>query len=174
MNSLILPSFAAVLALAASSVDAEPGCSDETTARNKAVARLVFDEILNHGRVDEFEHIYHPDFLAHGPTRSASRAEDREASKGWRVAAPDLRMDVLRIVGECDMVAVHWSASGTNTGAAMGLPGKGAKLKDLWGTTLFRLEEGRIREEWTVFDQYRMLDQSGLLGPPQTVDGQSQ
>lgn len=174
MNRSILRSIAAVLTLAATAVDARPPCSEATTARNKAVVRHVFDDILGQGRVDEFEHIYHPQFRAHGPTRSADRAEDREASTGWRVAVPDLTMEVLCMVGECDMVAVHWSASGTNTGAAMGLPGNGATLEGLWGTTIFRLDDGRILEEWTVFDLYRMLDQAGLLGAPPTAGGSSE
>ena len=138
-------------------------CSAASVAKNKAVVRIVFEEILSRGRVDENEHIYHPDFVAHGPTQDAGRAEDRAASKAWRQVAPDLEMKVLRMVGECDMVAVHWAGSGTNTGAANGLPATGKTLSNLWGTTIFRLDGGRIREEWTVFDQYAMLKQLGLV-----------
>ena len=138
-------------------------CSPAGVAKNKTVVRIVFEEILSRGRVDENEHIYHPDFVAHGPTGDAGRAEDRAASKAWRQVAPDLQMKVLRMVGECDMVAVHWAGSGTNTGAGNGLPATGKALSNLWGTTIFRLDRGLIREEWSVFDLYAMLKQLGLL-----------
>lgn len=151
--------------VAATSANAGPAtdCDREREADNKVVAGKVFEEILSQGRIDENEHLYHADFVAHGPRRDADRAEDRAASAGWRLAVPDLRMEVLRMVAECDHVAVHWSGSGTNTGTGNGLPATGKHLEKLWGMTIFRLEGGQIREEWTSFDQYAMLQQLGLL-----------
>lgn len=149
---------------AAIAADALQHCNAAEVERNKRVARIVFEEVLSRGRVDENEAIYDPAFVAHGIHRDSGRAEDRAASKGWREAVPDLRMDVLQMVAECDRVAVHWSASGTNSGAGNGLPATGRTISALWGMTIFRLVDGRIREEWTSFDQYEMLRQLGLLG----------
>jgi len=140
------------------------GCTAADLERNKGVALIVFDEILSKGRIAENEHIYDPGFVAHGPTRDADRAEDRAASEGWRQAAPDLNMKVLRVAAECDLVAVHWEGTGTNTGTGNGLPATGRSIR-VWGMTFFRLRDGRIFEEWTAFDQYSMLKQLGLLGP---------
>jgi len=142
--------------------DAPAGCDARDLERNKTVARIVFDEILSRGRIAENEHIYDPGFVAHGPSRDAGRAEDRAASEGWRQAAPDLNMKVLRIAAECDLVGVHWEGTGTNTGAGNGLPATGRSIR-VWGMTFFRLRDGRILEEWTAFDQYSMLKQLGLL-----------
>lgn len=138
-------------------------CNGARVEGNKRVARTVFEEVLSKGRIDENEHLYHPAFVAHGRTRDAGRDEDRAASKGWRQAVPDLEMKVLRIVAECDLVAVHWAGSGTNTGAGNGLPATGKTMNNLWGMTIFRIDDGKIREEWTVFDQYTMLKELGLL-----------
>jgi len=124
--------------------------------------RIVFDEILSKGRIAENEPIYDPDFVAHGLTRDAGRAEDRAASEGWRQAAPDLNMKLLRVAAECDLVAVHWEGTGANTGTGNGLPATGRSIR-VWGMTFFRLRDGRIFEEWTEFDQYSMLKQLGLL-----------
>lgn len=156
----------ALLLIADGPAGAAQGCDREVEAGNKQVARKVFEEILSQGRIDENEHLYHPDFVAHGVRRDAGRAEDRAATEGWRSAAPDLRMDVLRMVAECDLVAVHWSGSGTNTGTGNGLPATGKRMEKLWGMTVFRIEGGQIREEWTSFDQYPMLQQLGLLPAP--------
>ncbi len=156
---------ALLLALAGAATASEPtkSCGSADVERNKRVARIVFEEVLSRGRVDENEAIYDPAFVAHGPHHDAGRAEDRAASKGWREAVPDLRMDVLQMVAECDRVVVHWSGSGTNSGTGNGLPATGRTISGLWGMTIFRIVDGRIREEWTSFDQYEMLKQMGLL-----------
>ncbi len=143
-------------------------CPAGQLERQRAAARTVFEEVLSQGRIEENEHLYHADFVAHGVSRDAGRAEDREASRGWRQAVPDLRMEVLRMVADCDLVAVHWSGSGTNSGTGNGLPATGRYLENLWGVTFFGFRDGKIAEEWTVFDQYSMLRQLGLLAPSGT------
>lgn len=137
-------------------------CPAKTPRKNTATARIVFEEILSKGLVDENEGIYHPEFVARGLTRDAGRAEDRAAAAGWRQLAPDLKMTPLRIVADCSLVAVHWEGTGTNTGEGNGLPATGRSIR-VWGMTFFRFEDGKIREEWTSFDQYSMLSQLGLL-----------
>lgn len=137
-------------------------CTAETRRRNEATVRVVFEEILGKGRIAENEHIYHPDFVARGMTRDATRAEDRAASEGWRRMAPDLQMKVLHLVSDCDHVAAHFEGSGTNTGAGNGFPATGRTIR-VRGMTIFRLVSGRIIEEWTSFDQYALLKQLGLV-----------
>jgi predicted ester cyclase len=154
------------LAAAASgtaAADAAFGCTADSRARNAATVRVVFEEILGKGRIDENEHIYHPDFRARGMTRDATRAEDRAASEGWRSMAPDLQMKVLHLVSDCDYVAAHFEGSGTNTGEGNGFPATGRTIR-VRGMTIFRLVDGRIIEEWSSFDQYALLQQLGLVG----------
>ena len=138
-------------------------CTDAVERRNEAQVRLVFEEVLSKGRIAENEHIYHAAFVAHGLTSDSGRAEDRAATEAWRRAAPDIRMEVLRVVSDCETVAVHFEARGTNTGEGAGLPATGRSVR-AQGVTFFKLRDGLIAEEWTVFDQYTMLRQLGLLG----------
>jgi steroid delta-isomerase-like uncharacterized protein len=137
-------------------------CSAQQVRHNETLARTVFDDIISRGLIDENEHIYHRDFVIHGLTRDAGRKEDRASTIGWREAAPDVRMTVLRLVADCDMVAANFEATGTNTGKGNGLPGTGKSVR-AQGVTFFRFRDGLIAEEWTVFDQYTMLKQLGLL-----------
>jgi steroid delta-isomerase-like uncharacterized protein len=137
-------------------------CSAQQMRHNETLARTVFDDIISRGRIDENEHIYHRDFVTHGLTRDAGRQEDRAATIGWREAAPDVRMTVLRLVADCEMVAANFEATGVNTGKANGLPGAGRSVR-AQGVTFFKFRDGLIAEEWTVFDQYTMLKQLGLL-----------
>jgi steroid delta-isomerase-like uncharacterized protein len=137
-------------------------CAASQITQNEAIVRIVFDEILSKGRIDENEHIYAPGFVAHGEGKDSGRAEDRAATLGWRSAAPDIKMTILRLVADCEMVSAHWEGTGTNTGVGNGLPATGRKIR-AQGVTFFKFREGKIAEEWSVFDQYTMLRQLDLL-----------
>jgi steroid delta-isomerase-like uncharacterized protein len=137
-------------------------CAPSQITRNEAAVRTVFDKVLSRGKIDENEQLYAPDFIAHGLSGDSDRAEDRAATLGWRMAAPDIKMTVLRLVADCDMVAAHWEGTGTNTGAGNGLPATGRKIR-AQGVTFFQFRDGKIAEEWSVFDQYTMLRQLDLL-----------
>jgi steroid delta-isomerase-like uncharacterized protein len=129
--------------------------------QNKAVARRVFEEIFNQGKFAVADEIYAPDFVNHGVTRNVGLKEDQDAAKGWLQAFPDLKMTVVLMVAEEDLVTVVWTAEGTNTGEGNGLPATGKKVEGR-GITVWRIVKGKIREEWSEFDTMRLLQQLGL------------
>lgn len=129
---------------------------------NKAVAQRVFDEILTGGQFEKAAELYAPDFVNHARSRDASLAEDQAAARGWRQAAPDLIMTTDLILAEGDLVAVLWRASGTNTGEGNGLPATGKQINGK-GITVWRIENGKLREEWSEFSMLQLLQQAGLL-----------
>jgi predicted ester cyclase len=142
-----------------------PTVSAETPASRKAVARRVFEEIFSQGRFDVAEEIYATDFVNHGVSRDIGLKEDQEAARGWKAAFPDLRMTADKLLVDGEFVTVLWSGEGTNTGEGNGLPATGKKLKGR-GITIWRIAGGKIREEWSEFDQLRILQQLGLTQPP--------
>ena len=125
---------------------------------NKAVARRVFDEIFNQGKFQVADEIYAKDFVNHGLHRDANLQEDQAAVHWEKQALPDLKMTVDQMVAEGDLVTVVWTIHGTNTAAASPLPATGVKL-ELRGITVWRIVDGRIREEWTDFDTFRIIRQ---------------
>ena len=128
---------------------------------NKQVAHRVFEEILSRGHYAVARELYAADFVNHGLHGNVDLATDQAAAKGWRDAMPDLTMKVERVVAEGDTVAVLWSGRGTNTGSFGGLPPTGRKVEGR-GITLWRMEGGRIKEEWSEFDQAELLKQLGV------------
>ena len=128
---------------------------------NKAVARRVFDEIFNQGKFQVAHEIYAPDFVNHGVKSSVGLKEDQDAARGWKDAFPDLKMVVVLTVAEGDLVTVVWTGSGTNTGQGNGLPATGKKF-EARGITVWRIVDGKIREEWSEFDNLRLMQQLGL------------
>jgi steroid delta-isomerase-like uncharacterized protein len=125
---------------------------------NKAVARRVFEEIFNQGNFQVANEIYAPDFVNHGLHRDASLQEDQGWARWEKQALPDLKMTVDLMVAEGDLVTVVWRGRGTNTAAASPLPATGVKV-EFKGITVWRIVDGRIREEWTAFDKFRVIRQ---------------
>jgi steroid delta-isomerase-like uncharacterized protein len=134
--------------------------------RNKQVARSFFEEALNRGHLDRYAESHSKDFVAHAGNHEATLQEDLAAAQEERKTFPDLKMSVDHIVAEGDMVVVHWTASGTNTQAGMGIPATGKTMKTS-GMTLFRFKDGKICEEWSAWDMLSVMRQLGLLPPQQ-------
>ena len=154
---LVFVALAAVgTALAAESALPPDGTSQE--ARNKAVAGRVFEEIFNQGKFQVADEIYASDFVNHGLHRNADLQEDQAAVHAEKKAFPDLKMTVDLMVAEGDLVTVVWIFRGTNTAAGYGLPPTRARV-ELRGITVWRIVDGKIREEWTSFDELQAARQ---------------
>ena len=135
---------------------------------NKSLARRVYDEGLNQGI---FTVPYTHDFIGHAGNGTFTRAASLAEARGWRQAFPDLRMNIDLMLAENDLVAVRWTATGTNSGTGNGLPATGKSVK-VSGQATFRFVDGKIAEEWASGDTLGIMKQLGLLpqgsGPSRT------
>ncbi len=132
--------------------------------KNKTIARVFFEEVLGQGKLEKYSESHTPDFVAHGSEQDFSLAEDMAAAREERTAMPDMQVAVNRMVAEGDLVAVHWTAWGTNTQPGMGLPATGKKIR-VSGITIFRFKAGKISEEWSAWNMLSVLKQAGLFPP---------
>jgi len=130
--------------------------------QNKEIARRAFEELLSKGRFELAEQLYAKDFVNHGLHRNASLEEDQAALRGWHQAFSDIAIVPEKLIAEGDLVAIYWIAHGTNTGTGNGLPATGKKA-ELAGITIWRIVDGKIKEEWSAFDQLSMMQQLGLV-----------
>jgi steroid delta-isomerase-like uncharacterized protein len=136
--------------------------ASDLTERNKTVARRVFEEIFTQGKLEVVDELYAPDFVNHGLHGDAGLKADREATRGWRAAFPNLEMKAEKLIAEGDLVSVLWTARGTNTGNGKGLPPTGKSI-EVHGVTIWRIVDGKIKEEWSAFDELAVMQQLGLL-----------
>lgn len=157
-----LATFVALIGVMPCGAKASDDAPSAVLEHNKALARRVYEEGLNQGR---FEVPYAADFVGHGGARTFTHAEGMAEAKGWRAAFPDLDMKVDRLLAEQDLVAVRWTARGTNTGSGNGIPATGRSV-EINGTTLFRMADGRIAEEWTCANSLGLMRQLGMLPAP--------
>ena len=132
--------------------------------QNKAIAKRAFEEILGGGHFELVEQLYAKDFVNHGIHRNATLEEDQAALKGWHQAFSDISIVPEKLIAEGDLVTVYWIARGTNTGTGNGLPATGKKA-ELAGITIWRIVDGKIKEEWSAFDELSMMQQLGLFPP---------
>ena len=143
-------------------------CASSLQEQNKALAKRAFQELLSDGRFELAEQLYAKDFVNHGLHRNIDLAEDQAALKGWHQAFPDITIVAEKLIAEGDLVTVYWIARGTNTGEGNGLPATGKKVEQS-GITIWRIVSGKIKEEWSAFDQLSLMQQLGLLsGQPKT------
>jgi steroid delta-isomerase-like uncharacterized protein len=130
--------------------------------QNKAIAKRAFEEILSQGRFELATELYAKDFINHGLHSNASLEEDQAALRGWHAAFPDVVVVPEKLIAANDLVTIYWIARGTNTGTGNGLPATGKKA-ELAGITIWRIIEGKIKEEWSAFNRLSMMQQLGLL-----------
>ena len=170
--AILLLIFAPLPAAFATSMAPSLPADSSQQDRNKAVARRVFEEIFNQGKFQVADEIYAKDFLNHGLHRNYDLQEDQAAARWEKELFPKLIMTVDLMVAEGDLVTVVWTIRGTNTGRAGALPATGVKIEER-GITVWRIVDGKIREEWTSFDQLQIVRQfvsqlkwqlMGLLG----------
>ena len=131
----------------------EPQSTPTIEARNKAVAMRVFDEILTQGRFEVADEIYSPDLQNHGAHRTIDLKTDQDYARAEKKALPDLRIEIERLIAERDFVAALGTIRGTHTsGGYGGLPPTGTPI-EIRGITIWRIVHGKIRDEWTSFDE---------------------
>ncbi len=124
--------------------------------QNKAIAWRVFDEIFNQGKFQAADEIYAPDFVNHGLHANADLQADQAAVHFERQACPDLKITYGPMVAEGDLVSVLWVFRGTNTARSGWVPATGAKI-EVKGITIWRIDDGRIRDEWTSMDELTII-----------------
>jgi len=134
---------------------------DQRADKNKAIVRRIFTDILSQGRFEVAAEIYAKDFVNHG-VKDLGFDESQAVDRGWRAAFPDLETIVEREIAEGDFVTVLWRGRGTNTGSGNGLNATGKKAEGR-GISIFRVVDGRIKEEWTETSELLILRQLGLF-----------
>ena len=79
---------------------------------------------------------------------------------------PDAHATILDTIAEGDKVVLRASTEGTHTGSFMGIPPTGKHAK--WSfIDISRIADGKIVEHWNETDQMSLMQQLGLVPPPQ-------
>jgi predicted ester cyclase len=138
-----------------------PGRGQTASEQGKVAVRRVFDDLFNQGRYELIDTIYTRDCPVHSGNKSSRLEEAVAEGKGWREAAPDLRMTIGEMSARGDKVLVSWTAMGTHTGQGNGLRPSGKRLV-IHGRSEFRVVNGRIAEVWNHWNRDQLYRQVGV------------
>ena len=122
------------------------------TEHNKATVRRLIEEVLNGGRLEVIDELYAPELAV--------------AARRWispfRASFPDVRMEVVELLGEGDKVVGRFTCSATHLGAWLGHAPTGRRFERVDEVSIFRLRDGRIIQVWSLDDTLGRLQQLGL------------
>jgi predicted ester cyclase len=140
---------------------------------NKAIVARWFEKFWgNLADLSVVDELGAPDILVqypmHGPIRGREAVKAMMAE--FREAFPDLNFwGVSEPIAEGDFVAARWDGGGTHTGPAFSalpvgsLPAASGRKMRFTGTTVFRIEDGKIVEEIGEEGALTALQQLGLV-----------
>jgi predicted ester cyclase len=107
-------------------------------------------------------------YSLHAPRRG--HADIKAFMTGFRAAFPDLNFwGAADLIAEGDYVVGRWQGGGTHTGPAFddflvgSLPAATGRTMRFTGTTVLRIENGKIAEELGLDDGVTALRQLGLI-----------
>lgn len=88
-----------------------------------------------------------------------------ERVRALRSAFPDLRVHVVRIAVDGNLVAVHLVGSGTHRGPFQGSLATGRRWTAT-STAIYEVRAGRIADFWLTWDMLSIMEQLGLVLRP--------
>jgi steroid delta-isomerase-like uncharacterized protein len=136
---------------------------DEMPSDNEQLVRRFFEEFCNGRNADVADEIIAEDYVSHGPQAPpAVGPEGVKARVGVYQNTLDGHWDVEELISAGDQVTARWIGTGTHNGELMGVAPTGASI-EVEAISIFRIADGKIAEEWTVWDALGLLQQVGAV-----------
>jgi steroid delta-isomerase-like uncharacterized protein len=130
---------------------------------NERLVRRFFEEFCNDRRAEVADEIVAQDFVSYGPQAPPAVGPDGVKERvGLYQDAVDGHWEIQEIFSAGDRVVTRWIGSGTHQGELMGVAPTGAGIA-VDAISVFRIEDGKIAEEWTVWDALGLLQQVGAV-----------
>ncbi len=149
--------------------------SNNETSRNKATMQRFYDDVFNKHNTAKIDSLVAPDYLEHNvdPGYANNREGMKKLLNDFFVSYPDIYGKINFMLADSDMVMVHFTMRGTNSGPSGGMPATN-KMINLDGVDIMRFnKDGLGCEHWGYMEELKMMDQLGMLPPnnpmPDTV-----
>ena len=136
----------------------------DSVSANIKMYTHVWDEIINHGKLDMFnDSNFTKDVVMHvSPSDIVGIDTARTYYANYLTGFSDISFTIKDVFGMGNKLAKHWNFKGTHTGVFFGIPATGKKV-EVDGVTLVRMENGKIAEEKDFFDNLEFMQQLGLM-----------
>ena len=135
---------------------------------NIAVVKRFYDEVVNQRKIDVMDEIFAPNFAGfkeEGVPVGATVEDFKQTNRAIQAAFADVCQVVDEYIACGDKVVARCTVIGTHTGNTYaGVPATGKRIKialiDIW-----RVENGKLTEQWFQGDIYSLFVQLGTLPP---------
>jgi steroid delta-isomerase-like uncharacterized protein len=141
---------------------------------NKQIVQRFIEQCWNEGKTNQVNDFLADNIRIHDPVfpNLTSGANNfRQHIETTRRAFPDLKFTIDDTISERNEVVVQWTARGTHKGDFLGMHPTNRKA-NVTGTSIYRLEGGRIVEEWAHWNLMSMMEQLGLAPAMQEQPGE--
>lgn len=142
-----------------------PGSSRRSGFDVEHTVRALFHEVYNRRDLSAIDRVYSQNVRWHGATNREGygRADVRAMARGLLATFPDLALHVDEVYWMGDeesgfRVSVRWTAVGTHRGYGLYGAPTGRKVL-IWGLSQLYVEDGRIVEDWMLFNEFAVLAQ---------------
>ena len=132
-----------------------------STEQNKAIARRSIEELWNGRNVAVIDELFAENYQA--PNYNSRRAwKERVIATFAAGGPPDFHITIEDQIAEGDKVVTRWTFSFTHTVPFLGAAPTGKYIS--WtGISIYRLEGGKIVEDWDNSDALGLQRQLGLI-----------
>ncbi|MBI3959287.1 MAG: ester cyclase [Chloroflexi bacterium] len=132
--------------------------------QNKTIARRHYEEAKN---LEVAFEMIAPEVVWHGfPGMPHNYEGWKLAHEAFVAAFPDMELTVEDQVAEGNAVVSRWTFRGTHQGELQGIPPTGKQVI-CSGVSIDRVANGKVVEHWIEFDQLGMMQQLGVVPPPE-------
>ena len=133
-----------------------------TEENNKIIER--FEVAFAANDVTTIDELCSPDLVDHNPIpdQQPGLGGFKDTVAMYKRVFPDAQVEMHHIFGEGDLVATHWSTTGTHQAEFFGIAATGRKVT-AEGMNIYRLADGRITDVWSQFDGLGLMQQLGAL-----------
>ena len=131
---------------------------------NKALVQRIYDEVFSAGKIEVIDELVAPDVIEHEemPGLSPDREGVKQFVRMLREAFPDLRFAPQDVIAAGDRVVARIRITGTHRGEFAGIAATNHSV-DVEAIDIMRVQGGKLVEHWGITDQFRMMQQLGVI-----------
>ena len=122
--------------------------------QNKTLVRTLMDEVWHKRNVAAMDDIFAPEYVGHDISHPGSSHDvegGKESSADFLSAFSDFCVTCDDVLAEGDRVALRITCRATHTGEFAGMAPTGRRVT-FSAIAIMRCHEGRIAEQWQIFD----------------------
>ena len=139
---------------------------------NKEIVHRYIDDCWNLGKLDEIRELVADTCTHHDsvfPSLQPGVDNLKHHIAMCRNGFPDYLFTIDDTIAERNEVVIHWTCAGTHKGQFLSMAPTNRQAT-ITGTSIFRLEGGKIVEGWSDWNLMSMMQQLGVTAPPLKSD----